>query len=431
MGDASIRRSVPFLGSRGELKYGVITLANNDGALDAWLNYSFGGRSITLLLGDKSWAYNDFAAFPFLQGVVDSIKVTDSDVQIILRDAIARIDRPVQTTLIVQGEKTNEPAPLALGQLRNVTPISLDPNESGGRWKWHTGQVSSLDAVKVNGNTVSYTAYNSVGEFVLAVRPTPGSAVTVDGKGAVDSGGAWISTASGMLKYLATREAYLTSGDFDSASATALDAAKPYTLGYYINSRDNLLNVYDKLLSSISAGYYFSRDGKIHLGYTLNPSGLTATKSIYKYQIVDVTIEKAENICWRKRINYQKNWTVMSNNIAGAVSASDEAWLKTEWRTSSAENAAIKTAHLSANDPDAEDTYIDSPTDAQAEDNYRLAILSGLHYDHSINLRGALLYDPYDIVQVNYNRFGFPKNLQVTDVEDFYLDNRCVVRGWA
>ena len=37
MRDASLRRSVPFYSSRGEAKYGTLTLANKDGALDVFL----------------------------------------------------------------------------------------------------------------------------------------------------------------------------------------------------------------------------------------------------------------------------------------------------------------------------------------------------------------------------------------------------------
>jgi len=432
LGDASLRRSVPFYGSQGESKNGTLTLANKDGALDVFLQYSFGGRDITLLLGDMSWSYSDFAAYPFLQGTIESVKVSNDEVQIFLRDKIAKINKPVQTTLLAQGVKVNEPAPLAIGKVRNAPAISINPNESGGRYKWHTGQVFALDAVKVNGYPVAYTAYNSLGEFVLTVRPTVGGTVTVDGRGAVDGSGALVCTPAAALKYLVSREGLLTDADFDSASCAALDAAKPYTLGLYINARDNLLAVTDKLFTSVGGGYYFSRDGKVHAGYIQNPASLTASKTIYGWQFIKdnpVSIDKTEDVCWRVRLNYQHNFAVL-NQVAGAVSATDEAWYKNEWSTAFSENASVKTIHLSANDPDAINTCIDSMTDAQTETNARFSILSGLHYEHTLNLKGSNLFDPYDVVYVDYPRLGLPGNIQILEVEDFYLANRCTVKGW-
>ena len=77
-GDFEISYRIPFLGeSRGDSGLGSLQIANGDGALDSWLYYAWGGRSLTVLWGDPTWGYDDFAVAPLLQGFADRIAVND------------------------------------------------------------------------------------------------------------------------------------------------------------------------------------------------------------------------------------------------------------------------------------------------------------------------------------------------------------------
>lgn len=127
----SIRRRVQ--GIRGGVitpSLGEIRALNTDGRLDDWAGYAFDGRPIVAKLGPVDGAYaTDFDVV--FTGTMDRVDVTEGEVVIRLRDAIAQYDTPLLTTLFagdnvppdgLEGGADLEgaPKPRVYGQVRNI-----------------------------------------------------------------------------------------------------------------------------------------------------------------------------------------------------------------------------------------------------------------------------------------------------------------------
>ncbi|MCP4695413.1 MAG: hypothetical protein GY862_00990 [Gammaproteobacteria bacterium] len=232
IGDPSITLSVPWLGdAKGEDDFSDIEITNVDAELDNWRGFLFSGRGITLLLGAPDWPYENFLCRPLLQGVIDSVEFGDDDtISLSVRDRMGDLDGSIQESLLSGGPKEGEPVPLSWGIVRNAEPILVDPNDAGGLYQWHDGQVFSAENVYDNGVTLSsladFSANLSTGTVTKVIRPA--GTMTLDGKGAAP-GGVWLSSAADIARDVVCRWGPLADpDDLDTSSFTALNVDAGY-----------------------------------------------------------------------------------------------------------------------------------------------------------------------------------------------------------
>jgi len=428
-GSPSLTRSIPFFGEKGDYKEGDIELVNNDGGLDNWLNYSFAGRSIVKYLGDPSWNFGDFTAFPFFTGIIENIDISIEKVSIKIRDKMGILDGPIQQNTLTAGE-TNEPIPLAYGTVRNITPRLIDA--ATHKYQWHDGIVQSLDAVYDNGISISFTANNTLGTFTLTAQPA--GTITCTGKGAKPSG-TWLNSASLIIKDILTRVGdpvnCLAIGDID---LTSLNALPSYELGIYISDSQNKLNVLELICGSMRAGFTFDRSGLFKVVRIIDPNAQSATYEITNLNAKEssLSIKSINTPQWQTTLGYQRNYTVQKE-LQTAITETDRAWRKEDFRKAISTNAAIKTTHLNATNPKLKETCLDVLADANTEAAAMQEILEKICYEVDIELLDLMfLFNPGDIILLKYDALGLEngKKMQILEVSDYELSKENRIKAW-
>ena len=386
-------------------------------------------RTRVKYLGDPAWAFSDFTAFPFFTGIIENVDISIEKVGIKIRDKMGILDGPIQQNTLTAGE-TNEPIPLAYGTVRNITPRLIDA--ATHKYQWHDGTVQSLDAVYDNGISISFTANNTLGTFTLTAQPA--GTITCTGKGAKPSG-TWLNSASLIIKDILTRVGdpvnCLAIGDID---LTSLNALPSYELGIYISDSQNKLNVLELICGSMRAGFTFDRSGKFKIVRIVDPNTRTATYEITNLNAKEssLSIKSINTPQWQTTLGYQRNYTVQKE-LQTAITETDRAWRKEDFRKAISTNAAIKTTHLNATNPKLKETCLDVLADANTEAAAMQEILEKICYEVDIELLDLMfLFNPGDIILLKYDALGLEngKKMQILEVSDYELSKENRIKAW-
>lgn len=358
-------REISFLDSpRGDSSYGNLSIDNTDGSLDSWLNYSFAGRQIKIMIGDPKWPYADFNVLPFLVGTIETVEFSDFyTFSVTIRDKIGLLDKAINSNTMPSGPKKNEPVPLAFGYVRNIEPVML--NENALTYKFSDGAVSGVVDVYDNGVVLTPSTGYSVdlANATITLTAQPVGTITLDAKG-LTSGGVFLETASTIVNHILTTYGGLVAGDINSDSFSNLPS---YPIGLYLTQRENLLDILDKIFEGVGCSYFFNFDGKFTAVRLTTPANPVAT--IYDYSRVKDTlqIKALPPPHWRYRLGYEKNYTVQeADKLAGSVTntnASDRTrvgWLGAEYRVLTKEDSQVLTAYKNAIDGEQVETVIDT-----------------------------------------------------------------------
>jgi len=181
-GDVSFKREMAevFLGQT-VVSWGGIDIDNRDGEYDSWVNDAWDGRDITLKLGDPSWAISAFGTI--LTGKIERLEVSgDKTLTLYIRDKQLVLDVPIQDTLLTTGERTGEPVPLCMGNVRSLTPVLIDT--SFLIYQVHDGEINAISAVYDGGVTLNYqssTLNGAINSTVTSIVLASASAFSVSG----------------------------------------------------------------------------------------------------------------------------------------------------------------------------------------------------------------------------------------------------------
>lgn len=445
LSDFSFKRSINFFyEKKSRDDFGVVGLDNSSHELDFFLKLQFFHRPIKLLFGDPSWDYDDFLAFPLVDGKIEKINFGSSKLNFKIKNKIAILDKPIQENLISStGNSNNQPIPLCFGQVSNITPQLVDVNNH--IYQWNDGAVEEVTKVYDRGVeltlTTNYTIDNINGKITLLSRPA--GTITLDGKGAKPS--TYFYKTGDIIKYIISPH---FSGSIDVASFTALDTEKPYAIGIYIDKRDNILNLIDRLLSGIGGYYFINKLGQFSVGLLKNPNNETPILEIFSNKIVirTMSVKRLNNLQWRTKVKYQKNWTVQKDgDLAGIItdpSYPDEArvdFLKNEYRIAKFEDIAVVpngTDYDLVSDPDAIETFLNSLTDAEDEAEFMQNILGQQVYSITFDAKDvSFSLKPGDIIKVydeNFNHFDLRDgvNTQILSIEQKIIDLTTKITGF-
>jgi hypothetical protein len=287
---------------------------------------------------------------------------------------------------------------------------------------------------------VDYTADLANGQFTLTARPV--GTVTADVRGAVYNS-AFAQYTGDIVKAVIVDVFGAVESYLDTAALAAIDSAKPYATGIYIDDRANLLDVLDQLLSSVGAWYYWDNaNARMAFGLVENPSGQTpgyywASNNIARDGL---RLEIAERPQYRTRLGYAKCWTVQSaDQLAASVtdpsfgSPDDVAFVGTEYREAVYESASTLNAYPRSIDPQRFDTLIAYRADADAEAQARQAIMgSQVMFLTVSDIFGVLGILPGKFLNVTDDYFELDggRTIQVLEVRKAILDGIAEVSGW-
>jgi hypothetical protein len=417
-----------------KLETGEIVLANVDGALDHWLNYSFEGRPVVIRAGSGG-AYPASFSTLFV-GTVDGIDVTATELIIRLRDKQYLFDIPVRTSLYggtnllpagVDGLATDlkgKARPAAFGKVFNVSP----PQVNTSLLVFEVGPCYAVDAVYSNGAVLAlapYVDYTSLADM-MANPPAAGyyrawpaggyfrignydaQQITAD---VTEGATAAERTVAQILKRLALA-AGVPSGDISLPDIAVLDALNPAVVGICISDDTSTFTAaMDEVAGSIGAWYGFDQAGVLRMGRLSEPTG-SPVLTVRDYSLLSKLERRpprdASGPAWSATVNHTKCYTTQTSGLAGSA-ASRAGFVGVERRSSNAADSSIKTQWLMAGKVEV-DTLLTTTADGDAE----AARLLAMHkvrrdlFDVSISV-DLLAKHPVriaDVVSVQMDRYG-------------------------
>ena len=198
---------------------------------------------------------------------------------------------------------------IALGQITNGRAVLIDSTAGvGGKWKLSLFAVDSISTVYDNGVSVSFTPDLANGEFTLNVVPQ--GQVTADFNGLKD-GGVWLRKGGEISKYILLNFLSLTGNDIIAADFDALDTARNYTLGIYI---EKVIRV-DEILSTIENSnhcFFFTdrESGKIRVQVFADPDAADPNRvQLNDENLFTFAIATDENVAHEISVLYGKDFS--------------------------------------------------------------------------------------------------------------------------
>lgn len=388
------------------ISYGDIELANQDGSIDDWLFDIWSNRSINVLIGDVRWTRAEFQVI--FAGIVEDIGSRSRDtLNLKLRDKLQRLNTPVtETTLGGSTSNKNQLIPLIFGECHNVSPLLTNPATL--EYQVHGGQIERLVEVRDNGVPVTATATLATGKFTLAAAPFGKITASVQGD---KPSATWNNTAKKIIEQLATGYGETTnrfvSGDLDSSNLTAFDADNPQVLGVYLSSRENVLDVCNKVAATVGARLVMSRAGllkliKIELPAPGTPFAITQDDVL----VGSMRISEKLAVQAGFKLGFAKNWTVEDALDTRIPNAHKDLYAK-EWLTTTASDATTKSDYRLDAEPEQIDTYFLTETDASTEATRLLDLFKAPRFIVTFDAPARLLQlELGQAVTITYPRFG-------------------------
>jgi len=397
-------RSVFGLGSSfgaGQIGFGDFALNNQGGDLDAWLDYSFDGRSFKLWRGPQD------AIFPsgftsLISGTHESAEFTTAEVRFALRDRMATIATPHCQSIYagdnalpdglegVAGDLGGKRKPKLYGVAENVPPPMV--NTSKLIYQLSDGAIKTVSAAYDRGSALTKGAnYTDVTDMTTNA-PAAGNYRELPGSGYFRLG----SSPTGMLTCDATEGANaadrtlaqvfkrilldrgVAAGDISAADLTQLDTdTGSAECGIWIYGDDTTMDALDRILPC--GGAWCGQDR----GYLWRVKQLKAPSASPAVWLdlpseLGLELQRTEDPAgglpaWRITIGYERNWSPQAADLAGGVTDARRAFLKEEWRASVAADATVKNQYLSAQDLRF-DTLLVSSAAAATEATRQLAL---------------------------------------------------------
>lgn len=368
-------------------------------------------------------------------GVATPWFLTDTELQIPIRDATYWLDRPVQSNLYTGGGSyggdatlAGLPLPKARGgtsgnPIRNVTPVLIDATNRIYQYTDAAGTVVALyeggdTNITFSANTTNlyagstpagqYRTDNSRGLFQLG--STPARTITVDCTGQFPIAGVQ-TTAATIARYLLSEDLLLPSGNLETASFTSVDGAYPYTSGIYFDPVSPVtgLDALALLLSALGAKIIPLRTGQLRLlALRALPVSPTTVDAFNLTNIVRIAPAPLPAILapppYRFRVGYQHNFTVQTSGLSPNVTMAKLAFLAAADRLAAASSSTILGSYNRPNDPPIIATALQSQTDAASLATALVALWSTRRriYDVTLPVLNGLVREIGDVVSLTY-----------------------------
>jgi len=409
--------------------FGDIDLTNENGVRDLWLNHAWDGRDIVLKIGDPIWDEADFRVI--LNGVINDISAPDQNtIKLQIRGVDHLLDIQLQDTLLTTEKAKDKPVPICLGQVFNIEPVLIDA--ATHRYKVHEGQINDITDVRVNGLTVAGFTKDLVnGEFTLTV--TPQGTITCDVQGAIYNA-AYITKASDFVKYLIDLHSTINVvTGINTASFSQLDLDAPYQTGVYFDSRENLSNAINQILTSSGAFKVFDRDGLLSV-YQFKTGG-TPTLSILPDDVLEgkLSLDDRNTPVEEIRVGYQRNYHIQKDGLAASITESNRQLYGLDFQVEKDSDPTVSVAHLLAKKPNMIESDLVLSADALTESTRLLSLHKEIRFKYKLD--GYVI--PFqlvlgDTVTVFSDRYGLENGVDmvVIGIDESYTSKRVELTLW-
>lgn len=406
VGGVSFSESLSLEG-RVSIGFGDLEIDNNDGSKDAWLNYIWANRAVTIRIGDPTWPRSDYTII--FSGLILDIASRDrSRINLVLVDKLEKLNNPVSEAVLTNATlDSDQLIPITFGECFNVTP--LVSSSSLLQYQVHTGSIENIIEVRDNGAPVSFTKNLTQGKFTL--NQTPFGQITCSVQGAKD-GSLYYNTIPNIIKLIvksygpvATR---LTDSDIDLVNFASFNTLYPSPVGVYCTSRENILDICNQLAGSIGAQVTFTATGLLKL-VRLDMSGTGIQHTILPEDIEAQSLSISEKVPIKgtTKLGYCKNWTVQTSGLAGGVPPSSVNLFNTEYLFNSTTNTTTTDDYDLSTEPEAEPTLLITAAGAATESQRRNSLFSQKRVIYTMVTYSHFLFvELGDNITLTNSRFG-------------------------
>lgn len=421
----------PDSSTRDASTTGEIVLLNGDGYFDTMVErHAIDGRDIIVRFGEPGFAYSDFSIL--FKGTARGWKVADDQrVRIDVRDATWKVELPVTSDTYTGAGGLNGTAnlvskykPLLYGQCSNVSAVLVDPTNL--IYQVHNGSMQAVTAVYDSGASLTpagdvadITATSvTAGQFktqltggYIRLGSSPVGMVTADCQGDNSATG-YITSASQIIYRVLTNRLGLDGAYIDSQSLEIFYNKQPAPLGVFIGTDfTSGKAVLDAILFGLGGWWGCNRLGKIQVGRTEAAQQYQSVASFTSTEILSLDrLDGPDSINppnYRRRVGYDRNWTVQASDIAASVALSRREYIAVEYRLTEATDSAVRLKYLSASDPQPLPSLMVNQADAQAEADRLLTLYKISRKIFRVALKiQAYLLDIGHVIQITYPRYG-------------------------
>jgi len=433
--------------AQGRTSFGNLELLIGDGERDELAGYFWDGRSVEVMLGADGFTLDEYKRVLF--GTAEDVTYGQRKLGIVFRGKEALLDKPIQESLYtgaggLEGgdDLADSEKPLAFGPVRNVTPIEVD--QTSLIYQFHDGAAQAVTAA-YDGGVVLASAGDVADITVAVVAPgyyktqlsggyvrvgaVPEKALTLDVEGSATGG--YAETVPDIIQRLCVNYTDLTTTDLNlwSFFTANLDGSRA-TCGLYVRGQ-SVQEAITALMTSIGGAWTFNREGRLTLAVLRKRRSVG---TITENDIVRGTFkrERTPAPSWQRRISHSKSWTTQTEDqLLGAASEAQRAFVAQEYRYVATENAAIKTRRAGARVVEKE-TLLATATAAQTELARQQALFGG-DFDR-VNLTAKRVQFKYQVGQtltVEYPRFDFPKDMVILGIRENTSSRQTTLRLWG
>lgn len=354
--------------------FGSIILSNTDGAMNALLDFGLDGRRLVIRRGQVGAPYPSGFSVEIV-GTMEQPLFSTDEVTLLIRDRQLELNTPFQSTKYLGDNDLpnglegsfdilGKPKPVALGDCPNVTPDLV--NTSRLIFQVNDGPVFDIPVVRDKGISLAkgadyasradmetigpdpgeYRAWLAGGYFRLG--SSPAGQITAD----VLEGATPADRTCGQLVQRAVTRA-IPQADIVNQSILDLDAANSSVVGIYTNAETTVASVLDALVTSIGAWYSFNNLGYFVARILTEPSPDETVITLSDADILNIervmSNDQGRGIpAYRVNLSYDRNHTVQSADLAGAVDDITRQYLSKEFRIVTATDLTVKSKHLLA-----------------------------------------------------------------------------------
>lgn len=411
------------------ISYGDISIANNGGQYDTWLQDIWVNKSVRIYIGSISSAttIGDFELV--FNGLVSDIDSKDKNVlNIKLRDKLEKLNTSISETLlgnyyqgnvladnsaVYQNQYKNNLKPICFGEVHNITPLLTDPSLL--EYMVSLEAVELIIEVRDNGVPVAFTTTGvgvaiPLGSFRLLNSPVGTITCSVQGVkrtvniAAGTTSATYSDTASNtiatILKHYGQTVDY---AEIDAASFASL-GTQPVAL--YITDRANVLATCQSIARSCGMVVSVTRVGTVKLIDLVVPT--SAARTITESDIFLNTLNMSNKLSVQAgvKLGYAKNWTIQ-NNLLTAIPQLHKDMYALEYLESTQYDNTVKANYSSTIEPDLEGTLLIDKVDADAIALKRLNLLKQQRKVYSMKCTSKWLsLQVGDSVNLQFTRFN-------------------------
>lgn len=365
------------VGAAASVGFGSIELENSDGFYDAIVrNHAIDGRRVTLKMGDPGpdFFYDDFGII--FDGAAAGWAPSETAIKVALRDWGYKLEVPIARNYYTgtggnngTADMAGKPIPQCWGSVSNIPLVLVDPIAL--RYQAHDGPVKAVDVVRDRGVALTpVTQYTvDLANGVVTLLQNPAGQITADVRGS-NQGGVYVETTADIIERILVQSADWDGANYKASTFAAMNTAQPAPVSYFIADDVTIAQVMDELIDGVGGYRDFTRDGLLEIGIVALPSGevegIFTEVEVFDIQRLDPPTSFYPPV-WRQRVGYQKNWTVQATDLAGAVTATERAFLAEEYRFGGAQDSGVKVSFLLAQDAEPKRSFFVSKVDADVE----------------------------------------------------------------